>query len=141
MTIRLPWINEPIDTENPPENFDQLVEESFRKFTEGTAIDYRFEDKLCYLDNLREKYLTNGEDDDEAVTRLIGEAVKYNLEEYGESLTEDDLLSVEFMEQCYREGSRRFHRQYDRWSHSRSTRAQKIILRIIQIVVNYSEDE
>lgn len=75
MIIRFPWIRE-IDTLDLPENFEQLVEESFRRFTEGTAKDYRFEDKLCYLDNLRERYLSGGEDDEEAVTRLIGGGVQ-----------------------------------------------------------------
>ena len=140
MIIRLPWIRE-IDTLDLPENFEQLVEESFRRFTEGTAKEYRSEDKLCYLDNLRERYLSGGEDDEEAVTRLIGEAFKYNLEEYGEVLEKDDLLSVEFMTQCYSEGSRRFCRQYDKRSHSRDLQTRKVILRIIQIVVNYSDEE
>lgn len=35
MIINLPWI-EPIDTQNLPENFEELVKKSFREFTRGT---------------------------------------------------------------------------------------------------------
>lgn len=57
MIIKLPWI-EPIDSLQIPDNFDGLVKKSFEKFTEGTREEYRFEDKLLYLDNLRKHYIS-----------------------------------------------------------------------------------
>lgn len=139
MIIKLPWID-PIDTLNLPEDFDELVTKSFHEFTKGTAKDYEFEDKLLYLDILRERYLYP-EEEKEAVARLIGESVKYELETYGEVPDKDEILSVEFMEQCYREGSRPLRNQYERYSRSANTKTLKVILRIVQIIVNYNGSE
>lgn len=138
MIITLPWIN-PIDTNNVPSNFDELVKESFKKFTDGTSDDFTFLDKLSYLDNLRKIYLR--EDDTElSVRNLIRDMVLYHLEEYNEMPETDEILDVEFMERCYDEGFRPFHCEWDKTSSSKNYNVQKLILRIIQIVVNYEKE-
>lgn len=111
MIIKLPWVD-PIDTLNLPEDFDELVTKSFHEFTKGAAKDCEFEDKLLYLDILRERYLYT-EEEKEAVARL----------------------------KCYREGSRPLRNQYERYSVSANTKTLKVILRIVQIIVNYNGSE
>lgn len=137
MIINLPWI-EPIDTQRLPENFEELVKKSFREFTKGTNIDYRHEDKLVYLDNLRKAYLRE-DDTAEAVRNIVSEVTMYYLEECGEMPDTGDILSVEFMETCYKEGFRPFYHLYDVASASRNSKALSVILHIIKIVVNYEE--
>lgn len=138
MIIRLPWIN-PIDTNNVPSNFDELVKESFKKFTDGTSDDFTFLDKLYYIDNLRKIYLR--EDNTElSVRNLIRDMVMYHLEEYNDLPETSEILDVEFMERCYDEGFRPFYYEWDKTSSSRNYMIQKIILRIIQIVVNYDKE-
>lgn len=137
MIIRLPWIN-PIDTNRVPSNFDELVKESFLKFTKGTSKEYMFVDKLLYIDNLRKHYLRFG-DSQSSVENLIKERCMYRLREYGELPTTEEILDVEFMEYCYDEGFRPFKDTWDKCSSSRNDAIMKLILRIIQVVVNIEE--
>ena len=48
-TIKLPRGIE-VNIFNLPEDFEQQVTESFRGYTEGTAKEYRYCDKLGYID-------------------------------------------------------------------------------------------
>lgn len=138
MIINLPWV-EPIDTLDLPENFEELVKKSFREFTKGTNIDYRHEDKLLYLDNLRKAYLRE-DNTEKAVKNIVAEETMYRLKEYGEMPYADDILSVEFMETCYKEGFRPFYDHYDEVSANRNSEDLSVILNIIKIVVNYEEE-
>lgn len=137
MKIRLPWI-EPINLLDLPKNFDYLVMKSFHDYTEGTAKAYEYEDKLVYLDSLR-KFLHPG-DADECVRELVKERVDYEMSEYGNIPDRGDFFSVEFMEECFDKGFRPYRDKYDHYSHSRNEEILKAILRIIQLVANYSEE-
>lgn len=139
MIIKLPWV-EVIDTESLPENFEELVRTSFLKFTEGTRKEYRFVDKLLYFDNLRKFYTRNDENEEEAVTRLLGETIRYNLEN-GNEFSENDFYSTEYMEMVFKAGDRPFTAYYDQWSSSRNDRILKTISEIIRIVSNIGDEE
>lgn len=139
MIINLPWV-QPINTEELPENFEELVRTSFLKFTEGTRKEYRFVDKLAYFDNLRKFYTRNNETEEEAVTRLLGETIRYNIEN-GNEFSENDFYSTEYMEMVFREGNRPFKADYDQWSSSRNDRILKTISEIIRIVSNVGDEE
>lgn len=89
-----------------------------------------------YLDNLRKHYISK-KTTREAVEQLISEAVMYQLDEYGEMPDKDEILSVEFMEHCYDEGFRPYRQQYETDSSSANEKALKVILKIIQIIVDY----
>lgn len=104
MKIKLPYV-ESIDSYSVPENLEEIVHDSFRQFTKGTAKEYQYIDKLLYIDNLRENIHGNVRSD-EAVTKIIGERVQYELSEYGEMPDKEDVLSIEFMQICYGEGFR-----------------------------------
>lgn len=138
MIINLPWV-EPINTQNLPENLEELVKKSFREFTKGTRKEYQHEDKLLYLDNLRKAYLRE-DNTEKAVRNLVSGETMYYLEEYGEMPSTEDILSVDFMETCYKEGFRPFYDYYDEVSGSRNSEALSVILDIIKIVVNYEEE-
>lgn len=138
MIIKLPWI-EPIDTLHLPANFEWQVKESFRQFTQGTAKEYQFEDKLSYLDNLRRCYMRN-DDTEKAIDNLIAKTIRYELDEYGTMPDKEEILSTEFMEQCYDKGFRPLRDEYEPYSHSQNTETLKVIFRIVQIVSNYEEE-
>lgn len=139
MKINLPWI-EPIDTLNLPDDFEAKVKSSFKLFTKGTSEEYQFEDKLLYLDNLRKFYLRKYEEPEDAIKGMIGGAVKYHLDTYGESLSADEILSTEFMETVYEKGFRPLRDVYEPYSGSDNTTTLKVILDIVRIVVNYSDE-
>ena len=136
MRIRLPYI-ESIETEQLPNNFEELVKISFTKFTEGTNKDYTFEDKLLYLDNMRKYYLRGYTDTNFEITKLLGENYRYQLDEYGTTLEKEEVLSTEFMEHCFDKGFMPFRDSWDKWSSSRNDNIHKVILKIIEIVVNF----
>lgn len=138
MIINLPWIA-PIDTQNLPENFEELVKKSFREFTECTRKEYQHEDKLLYLDDLRKAYLRE-DDAGKAVRNIVSEETMYYLEEYGEMPNTKDILSVNFMETCYKEGFRPFRDNYGEASENKVNEIFSVILDIIKIVVNYEEE-
>lgn len=139
MIINLPWV-EPINTQKLPENLEELVKKSFREFTKGTRKEYQHEDKLLYLDNLRKVYLRE-DNTEKAVRNIVSGETMYYLEEYGEMPNTEDILSVDFMETCYKEGFRPFYDHYDEVSANRNSEALSVILNIIKIVVNYEEAE
>lgn len=139
MIINLPWV-EPINTQNLPENLEELVKKSFREFTKGTRKEYQHEDKLLYLDNLRKAYLREN-NTEKAVRNLVSGETMYYLEEYGEMPNTEDILSVDFMETCYKEGFRPFHDNYGEASENKVNEIFSVILDIIKIVVNYEEAE
>ncbi|MCT1193288.1 hypothetical protein EFL90_01020 [Lactococcus lactis] len=139
MKINLPWINTIIDLCYPPENVKELATESFKKYTEGTAKNYQFIDKLSYLDNLR-KYIYGEVDSEDAVKKIIGDYVVHELEEYNSVPDTSEILSIEFMSQCFEEGFMPFKKNFsgsDRLDYT----AKKTLLEIIKAVVNYEEPQ
>ena len=93
------------DVYDLPNDFEEQVQKAFSEFTEGTAKDYTFMDKLRFID-LASYYLHGGKGEDEAVRELIHNKLDYELDEFGNFPDESDYLSVEFMEMCYSEGRR-----------------------------------
>lgn len=49
MIVKLP-MGVTVNTNNMPDNFDNIIRDSFRKFTEGTNKIYQYEDKLRFID-------------------------------------------------------------------------------------------
>lgn len=138
ITVWLPWVGN-VRLDEPPENLELLVMQSFHDFTDGTAKAYEFEDELQYLDNLR-KHLHKGEPD-EGVKGLVCRRVRYTMDKEGDFPDKDEFLSIEFMEHCFREGFMPFRDTYDQYSISGNEACLRSILRIIRAVVNYSEEE
>ncbi|KST94106.1 hypothetical protein [Lactococcus lactis] len=139
MKINLPWIKTIIDLCYPPENVKELATESFKKYTEGTAKDYQFIDKLSYLDNLR-RYIHGEVDPEDAVKKIIGERVIYELEEEDRIPDTSEILCIEFMSQCFHEGFMPFKKNFSGSSRLDYT-AKKTLLEIIKAVINYEEPQ
>lgn len=137
MIINLPHIK-PIDTLNLSEDFEEQVKESFRVFTELTNRDYTYQDKLTYLDNLRE-YL-HPKRAEECVKELIWERTEHEIVEYDNFPDKEDFWCFDFMVDCFKEGqSKEYRGYYEKYSSSKNDRTLKVILRIIQIIVNWEE--
>lgn len=129
-----------IDTNNLPDNFDEIVKDSFRKYTKGTAKEYRFEDKLMYIDVMR-KHFWKMYDVESAVNNLILERQKWALEneDGGEILAPEEFYSLEFMQDCFSAGFLPLRGRYTGKEHE-DERAMKAMLRIIKAVVMYPDE-
>lgn len=127
-----------IDLDDIPENFEEQIKEAFEKYTEGTADEYRFQDKLCFLDRCISAF--HGEKDShDAVIREIKNYFAYELEENGEFIGEDDVYCIEFMEDCYNAGkeSQKMY-SHDFGNRKEEEKVEKIIIRIIKAL--FSEE-
>jgi len=101
-TINLPRELE-VDIFNLPEDFKEQVEQAFREYTSGTAKAYMYADKLGFIDRCVE-CLNGNEDSDKVVNSLVEEAMIAEWRNNGEIIQEDDIYSIDFMEDCYRKG-------------------------------------
>lgn len=82
-----------------PEDFEDQILKAFKEFTSCTAKDYRFHDKLHFIDVCVQR-LNGNKEDDALVERLICEATSYNIRELGTIPDSDEFLNLEFMEHC-----------------------------------------
>lgn len=129
-----------VDVYNLPEDFEINVQKAFSEFTQGTAKDYTFMDKLRFID-LASYYLHGGVDEEEAVRELIHGKLDYELDEFGSFPDESDYLSVEFMEMCYLEGRKSQRLDSDGFkdadSYKDREQIEKMLLKFIEAVIGY----
>lgn len=130
-----------VDIFDLPEDFEEQVKESFRGYTEGTAKEYRYCDKLGYIDCCI-KYLNGGKRSDDIVNEMVEGRILYEWRENGEIITEDDIYCFEFMEECYNRGKEdaRLCSHFGSDDHHIYDQIQKVIVKVITIVMNYEEE-
>lgn len=142
MLLKLPR-NLTVDTENVPDNFEEIIEDCFRAYTNGTRKEYRYQDKLCFIDICR-KFFHKAESTPVSVRALMEDLFKYRLDELGEFTCESDFLSIEFMEDCFEKGrtnlySHDYDKEYAVWDSQFCDKVMKILERIIKVVINYED--
>lgn len=133
-----------VDINNISENFEELINKSFKSFNEETNKDYLYEDKLRYIDCCRE-YLNDSKNIsyENEVNNLIKDAFSYNLEENDEILDKEDFLNTEFMEVCFREGYKKglspLNINNPKFDIKEKEIIRKLFVRLITVVMNYEE--
>lgn len=140
-TINLPRGLE-VDIFNLPEDFKEQVEEAFEEYTYETAKAYMYVDKLGFIDCCVE-YLNGDKDSDDVVNSLVEEAMIAEWRNNGEIIEEDDIYSIDFMEDCYRKGKEdaKLNSHFGTEDHHIYDQIQKVLVRIITIVMNYEDEE
>ncbi len=129
-----------VDIFNLPEDFEEQIKESFRCYTEETAKEYRYCDKLGYIDCCI-KHLNGGKCSDDIVNEMVEERIVYEWRENGEIITEDDIYCFEFMENCYGRGKddARLCSHFGSDDHHIYDQIQKVLVKVIAIVMNYED--
>lgn len=130
-----------VDIFNLPEDFEEQVKESFRGYTEETAKEYRYCDKLGYIDCCI-KYLNGGKHSDDIVNEMVEGRILYEWRESGEIITEDDIYCFEFTEECYDRGKEdaRLCSHFSSDDHHIYDQIQKVLVKVITIVMNCEEE-
>lgn len=130
-----------VDIFDLPEDFEEQVKESFRGYTEETAKEYRYCDKLGYIDCCI-KHLNGGKRSDDIVNELVEGRILYEWRENGEIITEDDIYCFEFMEECCNRGKEdaRLCSHFGSDDHHIYDQIQKVLVKLITIVMNYEEE-
>lgn len=100
-----------VDTNNIPNDFDEIIRNAFEEYTALTRKDYRHHDKLSFIDRCVE-LLHRAGDEEDAVKSLILGRTEYELDEFGDFPSKDDFWSLDFM---------------------------KLLERVIKVVINYED--
>lgn len=112
-----------VDIFNLPEDFEEQIKESFRGYTEETAKEYRYCDKLGYIDCCI-KHLNGGKRSDNIVSEMVEGRILHEWRENGEIIEEDDA-------RLYSHFGSDDHHIYDQ--------IQKVMVKVITIVMNYED--
>lgn len=136
MKIRFPRGIE-VDINNVPEDFDEIIRKSFEEYTALTKKEYRYQDKLCFIDRCAE-LLHEAEDEADAVKNLILKQTEFELDEYGEFPCADDFWNMGFMEECYKEGKEDMclYSHYTK-DHHEDEKIMQLLYRVVKVVINY----
>lgn len=139
MKIKLPRGLE-YDLDNIPEDFDEQIRKTFGEFTEGTSEEYRYQDKLHFIDTCV-KLLRKVKSETEEVRDVMHEHFDYILDN-GEFPDESDYLSVEFMEDCFERGAckARLYGEYREKGSRSDEKIMKLLCRIIKVVMDYPDE-
>jgi hypothetical protein len=139
LIVKLP-MGMTVDVYNLPEDFEEQVQKAFGEFTTGTAKDYTYQDKLCFID-LAIKDLHGDRQSDKAVRKLMIDYFEAEIDEQGRIANEDDYYSIEFMEWCYQSGaeSQKLHSSAFEGAkdyHDRE-KIEEMLIRFIKAVVEF----
>lgn len=140
-TIKLP-IGLEVDIFNLPENFDEEINLAFGEYTKETSKDYRDCDRLGFIDCCVRRI--NGDKDRyDVVAQKVVDYITDQWKECGQLDNKDDVYSADFMADCYAEGVQNAvlcsHFRTD--DHHIYDQIQKVLVRIIRVVMNYEDKE
>lgn len=118
------------------DEFRQKIRDSFRDYTYGTREDYRYQDKLAYINLIREEnFRVDAED-------LINEYIKDQIWDQGE-FSLDDFKDFETLGTLINAGIGRSLQDWHHWSgdHHLDEPACKFVQAAIEEVMNYPETD
>ncbi|MEQ2422273.1 hypothetical protein WMO23_05945 [Megasphaera sp. CLA-AA-H81] len=114
------------------EEFRRNIRDAFREYTVGTNPDYILQDKIMFIDLIRELNfkISSRQILNECIRNLVDDAGSFDLED---SFDTDDL------EQLIDEGISRYSRSWTNWSPDKHVNemAMKFIWIAIKVVMNY----
>lgn len=118
------------------DEFRRQIRDSFRDYTCGTHADYRYQDKLAYINLIREEnFRVDG-------AHLINEYINNQIWDQGE-FSLDDFKDFETLEWLINEGVGRSLKDWHQWSgdHHLDEPACKFVQAAIEEVMNYPETD
>ena len=126
-----------IDTENVPEDLEEIVRNAFAEYTRGTAEEYMYENKLAFIDLLVRR-MHGKVNKADAVHDLMMDYFEDQIDQ-GEIPDEGDFLSMDFMEYCFAEGTKSaslYCKDYVLDYHE-NRRVMQVLTQIIRTVMCY----
>lgn len=118
------------------DEFRQQIRDSFRDYTCGTHEDYRYQDKLAYINLIREEnFKVDG-------AHLINEYISDQIWNQGE-FSLDDFKDFETLEGIINLGIDRSLKNWHHWSgdHHLDEPACRFVLAAIEEVMNYPDSD
>ena len=129
-----------VDIFDLPKDFEEQIKDSFRGYTEETTKEYRYCDKLGYIDCCI-RHLNGDKRSDDIVNEMVEGRILYEWRENGEIIEEDDIYCFEFMEDCYDRGKKdaSLYSHFGSDDHHIYDQIQKVLVKVITIVMNYED--
>lgn len=125
-----------VDLDNVPDDFELQIQECFTEYTNGTASDYVFQDKLAFID-LAVRMIRGERCADDAVIELIKDSMANDLRN-GQFPQQEDYYSLDFMVHCYEQGIQSQQMYCTVCEDCRTEeKIEKLILRMITAVVTW----
>ena len=123
-----------------PEDFEERVKQAFREYTDETAKDYRDCDRLGFIDCCV-RHINGDKYSYDVVNEKVKSFISSQWEEYGQLDNKDDVYSVDFMADCYAEGVQNtvLCSHFGSDDHHIYDQIQKVLVKVITIVMNYEE--
>lgn len=129
-----------INLVNPPDNLEDIVQTYFGDYTSGTADEYMDDDKLAYIDLLRDKIHPEQHDENEATEEMLTDWFRYELENTEEAPDASDCWDTEFFAECYRRGNKDLYAKqygYKAMDHHSYDKIHHALVRIIKAVMDF----
>ena len=126
-----------IDTENVPEDLEEIVRNAFAEYTRGTAEEYMYEDKLAFIDLLVRR-MHGKVNEADAVHDLMMDYFEDQIEQ-GEIPDKEEFLDMDFMEVCFTAGAASaslYDKGYTNDYHE-NRRVMQVLTQIIRTVMCY----
>lgn len=129
-----------VDIFRIPENFDEEINRVFGEYTKETSEEYRDCDRLGFIDCCV-RHINGDKDRYDVVNEKVKDFITCQWEEYGELNNEDDVYSYDFMTDCYAEGVQNavLCSHFGTNDHHIYDQIQKVLVRVIRVVMNYGD--
>nr|DAV29435.1 MAG TPA: hypothetical protein [Caudoviricetes sp.] len=140
-TINLPRGLE-VDIFNLPDNFDEEINRVSGEYTQGTAKDHRDCDRLGFIDCCV-RHINGDKNNYDVVDEKVEDFITAQWREYGQLDNKDDVYSADFMADCYSAGVQNavLCSHFGTDDHHIYDQIQKVLVRVITIVMNYEDKE
>lgn len=133
-----------IDLVNPPDDLEDIIQRYFADYTSGTNPAYMDDDKLAYIDLIRDKIHPEQDDEYRAVEEMIVDRFKYDIENGDNFPDADEYWNIDMFAECYKNGNKNLYSKqygYKKMDHHTYDQVHHTLVRIIKAVMNYTGAE
>lgn len=140
MKIKLPR-NLEYDLDNIPEDFDEQIHKAFHDYTELTREEYRYQDKLCFIDRVVD--MLHGERDVVAIVDdWLDRYSEYERRANDHFITREDAYGWDSMVEMVEVGKKQqsLYSEYTQKGSRSDEKIMKLLCRIIKVVMDYPDE-
>ena len=126
-----------VDVFNLPDDFEERIIESFKDYTAVTAKEYRYCDKLGYIDCCVQHLNGDNKNPYDIVNDIVENRILYEWREYREIIKESDVYCVDFGYDCYQKGEEnaKLYSHFGSDDHHIYDQIQRVLVKVITIVI------
>ena len=131
-----------VDLDNIPEDFEEQIKAAFSYYTAGTSKNFRYQDKLSFIDNIVEG-LHKAYDEWDRVKQYLHDRFEYDLENGSGIPDTDDYDGLEALQDVYRIGREdgrlyyQFEDEHGLKDHHVYDKIMELEYRAIKVVIDY----